>query len=107
MVRVPGAVRAAAREALALARLGFRGGTETGWRRARQLATRREISERDAAFMRAWFARHRHASYPSYAAWTRAGRPLHEARWHAKRGVLAWMLWGGTPAFRWLSSSRP
>ena len=102
-VRVPASVRQCAREAFRLARLGFRGGTATGWRRARQLASRRFVSPRDVAIMRAWFARHRFASYPTYAAWTRAGRPLTPS-WHSRRGIVAWLLWGGTAGRRWVTA---
>jgi hypothetical protein len=106
MMQVPDGVRAAARLGLRLRAMGFRGGTPTGWARGRQLASQRGVSERDAAVMRAWFARHRFASYPSYAAWVRAGSPTGPGPWRRKGGVVAWLLWGGSTGKMWVNAPR-
>ena len=103
MIQVPERVRRAAMTAYELRSIGFRGGMETGWKRAHQLSTEREISIEDLRYMRAWFARHLYASFPTYKEWTDSGKPMSE-EWWDKRGILSWLIWGGTPAFKWVFS---
>lgn len=110
----PPAVRAAARLGLRLMRAGFRGGTPTGWRRARQLAGANRVPVADLRVMRAWFARHGPdaanggTSHPGYRRWVRDGRPMRPAAdgvaaEQRYRGAVAWLLWGGDAAYRdWL-----
>jgi len=88
-----------------LKRLGFKGGVETGWKRAKQLATRDSIPIQDLKYMRAWFARHIITSYPTYKKWRSAGRPK-DSSWHNKRGIIAWLIWSGDAAFRWVNSQK-
>ena len=110
--RVPLAVRKAAQLSLRLRKAGFQGGRETGWRRARQLATKKTVPIDTLATMRAWFARHGPdarnggTSYPGYRRWVAAGRPMSAAHRNAHRGAMAWLLWGGDPSYRWLKSAR-
>ena len=105
MVPVPRGVRAEARRALALRTLGFEGAVETGWKRARQLSSQDAIPVEDLRFMRNWYARHVHVSYPSYRDWVAAGSP--DAReWRTRRGIIAWLVWGGDAGLNWVNSRR-
>lgn len=103
MIKVPGNVRKWALYAFKLKRMGFQGATETGWRRARQLATRDSISVEDARYMRNWFARHIYTSYPGFKKWEQAGRPKDQS-WHRKHAIQSWITWGGNAGFRWINS---
>ena len=105
MVKVPENVKKVALYSFRLKRLGFGGGLETGWRRAKQLATKASIPVEDVKYMRAWFARHIVTSYPTYKRWIEAGRPK-DSSWHHKHGIIAWLIWGGTSAFKWINSSK-
>lgn len=105
MVPVPAAVARAAERAFVLRdQYGFQGGTSTGWKRARQLRDSAEISVMDLRYMRAWFARHKYTSLPSYLQWKRAGSPVNDPYWHRKRGIIAWLIWGGDPGHNWVES---
>lgn len=104
MIPIPVSVKNAAKRAFELKKLGFKGGTATGWSRARQLRDRESISIEDARFMRNWFARHIHASYPAFKEWKHASRPTTDSSWYRQHGILSWMIWGGDPAFRWINS---
>ena len=105
MVKVPENVKKVALYSFKLKKMGFKGGIETGWKRAKQLSTQSEISIQDLKYMRSWFARHIYASYPSYKLWKKAGRPkTHE--WHNRHGIISWMIWGSTPAFKWVNSKK-
>lgn len=124
-IRVPENVREAARLALELKRIGFAGGTATGLLRGRQLAAENAtVSAADVRVMRAWFARHGPAarnggtSYPGYQRWCEESKPRDGKYAPAKgrprdgkvgrdvqknsRGAVAWLLWGGTDALRWI-----
>jgi hypothetical protein len=103
MVKVPENVKKVAVYSFKLKRLGFGGGIETGWKRAKQLATKDSIPIEDLKYMRAWFARHIYASYPTYKKWMNAGRPK-DSSWHRRHGIISWLIWGGDPAFRWVNS---
>ena len=105
MVHVPESVKKTALYAFKLKNLGFQGGRETGWKRAKQLATRSEIPIEDIKYMRAWFARHIYTSYPTYKAWIKAGRPK-DSSWHYKNGIISWLIWSGDAAFRWVNSKK-
>lgn len=105
MVKVPENVRKTALYAFKLRKLGFQGGIETGWKRAKQLGTKDSISIQDIKYMRAWFARHIYTSYPAYKKWKNAGRPK-TSEWHNKRGIIAWLIWGGSAAFNWVNSNK-
>lgn len=105
MVKVPENVKKTALYAFKLKKLGFRGGHETGWQRAKQLATKDSIPIEDVKYMRAWFARHIYASYPTYKIWKKAGRPK-DSQWHNKNGVISWLIWGADSAFKWVNSQK-
>jgi hypothetical protein len=55
--------------------------------------------------MRAWFARHLYASYPSYKLWKKAGRPK-DKLWHKKHGIVSWLIWSGDSGFKWVNSQK-
>jgi hypothetical protein len=105
MVKVPTNVRRWAAYAFKLRKLGFRGATETGWKRARQLATRDSIPIEDVRYMHAWFSRHVYTSYPGFKKWMDAGRPK-DKKWHNKRSVIAIVTWGGPAGLRWVNSAK-
>jgi len=105
LLPVPPAVQSAAKLAFALKKLGFRGATETGWKRARKLANGTGANENDLRTMRAWFARHKISSLPTYESWVKAGKPR-TADWFNRRGVIAILCWGGPAAMRWVESVR-
>lgn len=106
MVAVPKSVKNEAIKALKMHKLGFQGGLETGFKRANQLATKAEISIEDIRYMKAWFARHIYASYPTFKKWEDAGKPLNDSSWYRRHGVLSWEIWGGNPAFYWINSEK-
>lgn len=105
MVKVPENVKKWALYAFKLKKLGFRGATETGWRRAKQLSTRDEIPLQDIRYMRNWFARHVYTSYPGFRKWEKAGRPKDKS-WHGKHAIQSWVTWAGNAGFRWINSQR-
>lgn len=105
MVKVPENVKKVALYSFKLKRLGFKGGLETGWKRAKQLATKESIPIEDVKYMRAWFARHLYTSYPTYKKWINAGRPK-DSSWHNKNGIISWLIWSGDAAFKWVNSQK-
>ena len=105
MVKVPQAVKNVALYSFKLKKMGFGGGIETGWKRAKQLSSRESIPIEDLKYMRAWFARHIYASYPSYKKWKKAGRPK-DNQWHRKHGIISWLIWSGDAGFKWVNSKK-
>jgi hypothetical protein len=105
MIKVPDNVKKVALYSFKLKKLGFKGGLETGWKRAKQLSTKNEIPIQDLKYMRAWFARHIITSYPTYKKWIKAGRPK-TSEWFNRRGIIAWLIWGGNAAFNWVNSKK-
>lgn len=105
MVKVPENVKKWALYAFKLKKLGFQGGKKTGWRRAKQLATKEFIPIEDLRYMRNWFARHIVTSYPGFKKWNSLGRPKDKS-WHNKRAIISWILWGSNAGFRWVNSQR-
>ena len=105
LVKVPINVKKTAKYAFELKKLGFKGGLQTGWRRAKQLATKSEISIKDLRYIRSFFARHVYTSYPTYKKWVKAGKPKNDSYWHNKRGTISWIIWGGSSAFNWVNST--
>jgi Family of unknown function (DUF5872) len=105
MVKVPANVQKWAAYGFKLKKLGFKGGVETGWKRAKQLATRKEIPIEDLRYMHAWFSRHIITSYPTFKKWNDARRPKTK-EWHNRRGIMAWILWAGNAGFNWVNSKR-
>lgn len=105
MIKVPENVKKVALYSFKLKKLGFKGGLETGWKRAKQLSTKSYIPIQDLKFMRAWFARHIYASYPSYKLWQKAGRPK-TSEWYNKHGIISWLIWSGDAGFKWVNSKK-
>jgi hypothetical protein len=105
MVNVPDNVRKTAMYSFKLKLLGFKGGKETGWKRAKQLATKESISIEDLKYIRAWFARHIYTSYPGYLKWVKGGKPK-EGPLTKSHGTIAWLIWGGNAAFKWVNSNK-
>ena len=94
------------RLALKLKRIGFVGMTQTGINRARQLAYDNEINIEDIIVMKNWFARHKYTSKPGYDKWKKDGKPMSFSDRNKYRGAVAWMGWGGNPAFRFVNSKK-
>lgn len=105
MVKIPKRVKKWAAYAFKLKKLGFKGATETGWRRCRQLMTKDSIPIEDLRYMRNWYARHIYTSYPGFKAWQKAGRPK-DSGWHNKHAILSWLTWGGSAGFNWINSKK-
>ncbi len=105
MIPVPTNVKKTALYSFKLKKLGFKGGVETGWKRAKQLATKESIPIEDLKYMRAWFARHIITSYPTYKKWKLAGRPK-DSSWHNRRGIISWLIWSGDAGFKWVNSQK-
>ncbi len=105
MVKIPENVKKWARYAFKLKKLGFQGAKETGWKRAKQLATKETIPIEDLRYMRNWFARHIFTSYPGFKKWNALGRPK-DQQWHNKRAIISWITWGSNAGFRWVNSQK-
>jgi hypothetical protein len=87
-------VRQRALEGLALVAEGHRGGTDIGFGRAIQLATKPTVYPRDVYRMRDYFRRH--------AVDLRSPRAQ---RGEVTPGVVAWLLWGGTEGMKWANET--
>lgn len=70
-----------------------RGGTSVGVARAVQLASGRTVSPSTALRMLSYFQRHE-VDLDAPAA--RRGHPRYPSA-----GLIAWLLWGGYPGYRW------
>ena len=88
----PKGVATQARRGLDLREKHGRGGTEVGVRRAHQLADQEPVSDKDIKDIYSYFARH---TVDKQAE-----------RWGSRKepsaGYIAWLLWGGDPAERWI-----
>jgi len=106
MYKIPSSVKIDAKKGLLMHRKGFMGGTPTGWGRAVQLSSHKNLDEHTIRTMKAWFARHEYTSYPGYLKWKRDGSPvdLTKSNRAKYRGAVAWLLWGGDPAKKWLQT---
>ena len=110
-VKIPKNVKKDAELGLELLKLGFSGGTETGINRAKQLAFDETIPVEDLATMRAWFARHGPdaknggTSYPGYCKWIHDQKPT-DKKFSSYRGAVAWLIWGGDSAYKWIKSKK-
>lgn len=93
---IPKEIKNNAKKALNLIEQGYKGGTETGLKRARQLVNDRYLSLDDIRDMRNWFARHLYTSYPGYKKFNYYNAP--------NRGAIAWLLWGGSDAIGYLNN---
>lgn len=88
----PKGVAVQAQRGLDLRERHGRGGTEVGVRRARQLADRRTVSDKDIKDIYSYFARH--TVDKAAEGWGSRANP--------SAGYIAWLLWGGDPAQRWI-----
>lgn len=98
---IPGGVRESAQRALDWKqkyRGEIKGGTETGWRRAGQLARSNDVAAEDIVTIAAWWARHETNARSVSDEFK--GQPWKDA------GYVAGLLWGGTPGQRWATSIR-
>lgn len=105
LVQVPQNVKKWALYAFKLKKLGFEGARETGWKRAKQLATQTHIPIEDLRYMRNWYARHIITSYPGFKQWLKQGRPK-DRKWQRKRSIISWISWSGDAGFRWVNSQK-
>ena len=109
-VKIPKNVRDNALLGIKLLNKGFKGGTNTGWNRAKQLAYDEYIDSKSLADMRTWFARHGPdaknggTSYPGYCKWVKDGMPMNK-NFSKYRGAVSWLIWGGNAAYKWLKSN--
>ncbi|MBA8886691.1 hypothetical protein FHW12_000882 [Dokdonella fugitiva] len=87
----PKGVAACAERGLLLRRLHHRGGTAVGVARARDLASRRQVSPATVRRMVSFFTRH--AVDAQAPGWADRDEP--------STGYIAWLLWGGDPGRRW------
>lgn len=101
---IPESVKREAKKGLDMHRKGFKGGTTTGWNRARQLIKCDAVSAKTIKTMKAWYARHTYTSYPGYQKWVKAGKPtkLTQSNKNIYRGAVSWLIWGGDAAKDWL-----
>ena len=110
-IKIPKAVKQEALKGLELLELGFKGGTTTGWNRAKQL-TGDHIDISSLADMRTWFARHGPdasnggTSYPKYVEWIIDGSPTDTTYKNNYRGAVSWLIWGGDAAYKWLKTPK-
>ena len=110
LIKIPRKVREDALVGIAMLDEGFKGGTQTGWDRANQLAYDEYIDSRSLADMRTWFARHgpdaknSGTSYPGFCKWLEDGMPMDESISKYK-GAVSWLIWGGDAAYKWLKTS--
>jgi hypothetical protein len=105
MIKVPKNVKKWALYAFKLKKIGFEGALETGWKRAKQLATQDNIPIEDLRYMRNWYARHIYTSYPGFKEWIDNGKPL-DSKWHKKHAIQSWLTWGGNAGFNWVNSDK-
>lgn len=109
ITKIPKNVRDEAILGLELIKNGFLGGTQTGWDRGDQLANDKHIDSKSLADMRTWFARHGPdsvnggTSYSGYCKWVEDGKPMDKNKTIYK-GAVSWLIWGGSPAYKWLKS---
>ena len=108
-IEIPADVQSSAMLGLEMMENGYKGGTQTGWDRASQLANDGVIDTGSLADMRTWFARHGPdarnggTSYPGYCKWLADGSPM-EGNYNAYKGAVSWLIWGGDEAYRWLKT---
>jgi hypothetical protein len=88
----PKSVATQAKRGLDLREKHGRGGTEVGVRRARQLGDQQPVSDKDIKDIYSYFARH--TVDKDGEGWA--------SRTDPSAGYIAWLLWGGDPAERWI-----
>ena len=88
----PKGVATQARRGLDLREKHGRGGTEVGVKRAHQLSDQQPVSDKDIKDIYSYFARH--TVDKQGKGWA--------SRTDPSAGYIAWLLWGGDPAERWI-----
>jgi hypothetical protein len=107
LIDIPDNVRKSAILGLEMIKKGFKGGTETGWNRAKQLAYDNQIDLQSLSEMRTWYARHGPdaknggTSYPGYCKWIYNNKPQNKD-FNKYRGAVSWLIWGGSESYLWL-----
>lgn len=110
-IKIPSKVRDDALLGIKMLNKGFKGGTQTGWDRASQLAYDEYIDSGSLADMRTWFARHgpdaknNGTSYPGFCDWLEAGMPM-DKEFSKHKGAVSWLIWGGDAAYEWLKTEK-
>lgn len=115
MYKINPEIKKDAKLGLKLHNSGFNGGTTTGFNRAKQLASSQGLDIETIRTMRNWFARHYYTSYPGYKKWVKNGKTLSTSEYcencdknhsvkNLYRGAVAWLIWGGDPAYKWIQS---
>ena len=102
---IPEDVKQEAKIGLTLHDVGYSGGTDTGYNRALQL--QKDYIDIDTLrVIRNWFARHFYVSRAGYLKWIKDGRPTNyiPGRKNIYRGAIAWLIWGGDSAYKWVTS---
>lgn len=102
MVKVPKQLAIEAKEGLRLRSLGYKGGVETGIKRAHQLLENQKIPIQDLAFMRNWYARHYYTSGPGFKKWIKSGKNTQSFNKNELRGAVAILIWGGKSGYEWV-----
>eukprot|EP00466_Bigelowiella_natans_P006024 jgi/Bigna1/143012/aug1.75_g17720 len=105
-LKIPIKVRKKARLALKLKKIGWKGMTETGINRAKQLAYDDAIDIEDIVVMNAWFSRHQYVSKIGYDKWKAQGKPMDQGQRNRRRGAVSWAGWGGDAGFDWINSKK-
>lgn len=112
-VSIPESVRKDAELGLKLMDNDYKGGTQTGWDRAKELSSKSKLIKLESlADMRTWFARHGPdaknggTSYPGYKKWVKDGKPINKSEKNNYRGAVSWLIWGGDAAYKWLKSTK-
>jgi len=104
-IQIPKEVKQAAQKGLEMKKMGFKGGVETGIKRAKQLVGKNKIPIEDLRFMRNWFARHYYTSGPGYKKFTEKNKDLEDFKKDELKGAVAFLIWGGVPAYNWVYSA--
>jgi len=103
-MHIPLDVVRTAQYGLELSKNGFGGGTEAGVARAKQLSAGGKIYIEDIRSIRNFLARHHSISRPAYIAWKENGYKRSD-EWKKRHGIVAWMIWGGDEALKWVNSA--
>lgn len=104
--RIPKEVKEEVKKGLLLHSLGYKGATDVGLNRGKQLLKSKVIDKQTARIMRAWFARHVYTSRPGYIAWKNEGSPVNtfpEDK-SLRKAAKSYLLWGGDSARLWLKT---
>jgi len=105
MIKIPKKVKEEAAEGLKLKKLNYKGGLETGIKRAHQLVNNESIPIEDLVYMYNWYRRHVYTSYPGYKKWIDSGKDLSKFNKNELRGAVSFYIWGGYSAIPWINKN--